>query len=753
MQTEDHPLSYASFEGAIPKGHYGAGDVIVWDSGIYTSPDSSDPDIARKKIRAGYMKGEIKMVLLGEKLKGRFVLVKMKERGENAWLLIKENDQYASTADVTARVRSVLSNSVLPRDRTRIRHAPQTKPGSKKPSAALGKKAPMPKDIKPMLATLVDEPFDKAGWFFEVKWDGYRAIAEIKNGRSRVYSRNGKTFSYPPVSDALSRISHDCVLDGEIVALQNGRVDFHALQQYREAPVPLRYAVFDILWLDGIDLRPAPLSERKELLRTVVPENDDVLMVSEHAEEFGRAMFDRIATEGMEGIVAKDARSPYRDGKRTNEWLKIKASHEQEAIIVGFTEPRGSRKLIGSLVLAVHAGGALRYVGNSGGGFTQTEIQDLYKKLAKIVIKKSPLQDAVPVKTKVTWVRPQYVCQIKFTEWTKGGAMRHPVYAGLREDKSHHEVVREFPKAEARPHATATMKHMPVEISNREKVYWPDEGYTKGDLIDYYDRMSEYLLPQLKDRPENLNRHPNGIAGAHFFQKNFTADLPPYVETYKIWSDTYGEYRNYILCQNKETLLYMANLGCIEINPWNSRIQHLDRPDYMILDLDPHGRSMKDLALVAQEVRRVLDMACERHFPKTSGKTGLHVYVPLGAKYAYDDVKNFAELIMRIVHARLPDITSIERNPKKREGLMYLDYLQNRFGQTIACAYSVRPYPGATVSTPLRWEEVTPKLDPSKFTINTIEKRIKKDGDLWAPVSKDAVDLHDAIKCLQEHLG
>lgn len=762
MQTEDHPISYASFEGVIPKGHYGAGDVIVWDRGVYGSPESADAAEARKKIKSGYMKGEIKIVLFGEKLKGGFALVKIKARGggkDNAWLLIKENDEYAARADITARAESVISGSVLPRDTVGGRKA--TRASKKTHPKLKGAQGAMPTGIKPMLATLVDEPFDRDDWYFEVKWDGYRAIAEMKGGKVRLYSRNGKAFSYPPILEALKDITHDCVLDGEVIALKNGRADFHTLQQFHEIPADLQYAIFDILWLDGVDLRSQPLSARKALLRKLIPAGHDVLLYSEHTEKFGTKLFNSVKKQGLEGIVAKDAHSPYRDGKRTHEWLKIKRVQEQEAVIVGFTQPRGGRKLFGALVLAAHIKGTLRYIGHSGGGFTWQEMKDLYPKLRKIAVKRSPISDTVPVNMPITWVEPKYVCEIKFTEWTPSGAMRHPIFVGLRIDKKPKDVRREVPehtpifrrrtpkKAIAKGFAFCDVP----EITHRDKVYWPDEGYTKGDLVEYYDRMSALILPHLIDRPENLNRHPNGITGKNFFQKNTAHPTPDFVRTEKIWSESNNDYINYIVCDNRETLLYLANLGCIEINPWNSRVQNLEKPDYMIFDLDPHGRSMADLARVAQEVRKALDMACEHHVPKTSGKTGIHIYVPLGARYRYEEVKNFAHLIMQIVHKKLPDITSLERTPTKRKGLIYLDYLQNRFGQTIACAYSVRPYPGATVSTPLHWDEIDAKLDPSKFTIRTVEKRIQKVGDLWAPLLQKGVDLHEAIKCLQEHLA
>ena len=761
MMTEDHPMSYASFEGVIPKGQYGGGDVIVWDNGVYGSTETTDIEESRKKLKSGFFKGEMKFVLYGEKLKGSFALVRMKGKEENAWLLIKERDEYASKEDVTKQVESVISGKVLPRDEGGADGTRKKKPAAKaaaKRSARSTKADAMPHHVKPMLARLVDKPFDRVGWLFEVKWDGYRAIAEREKGRVKLYSRNDKPFTeiYAPVAEALKSIEHDFVLDGEIIALKAGRADFHSLQNYRQENVPLAYMVFDLLYLDGVDLRSQPLIERKKLLAELIPESD-ILKYSEHVEESGKKLFNTIRKEGIEGIVAKSADSPYRDGARGDEWLKVKSVQEQEAIIVGFTAPRGSRKIFGALVLAAHIKGELRYIGHSGGGFTEKEIKDIHAKLLKIVTKTSPLNEKVPVNSPITWVKPKYVCEIKFTEWTPDGHMRHPIYVGMRIDKKPSEVVREVPETVPKATKAPTKKSKKKikdapELTHLDKVYWPEEGYTKGDLLEYYERIASIILPYLKDRPQNLNRHPNGIAGKNFFQKNNTADLPDFVETKKIWSDSNNAELNYIVCNNKETLLYLANLGCIEINPWNSRVGSLEKPDYLILDLDPHGRPWKDLIHVAREVRKVLDLACEEHFPKTSGKSGLHIVVPLGARYSYDKAREFSELIMTIVHRKLPDITSLERNPKKREGKLYLDYLQNRFGQTLASAYSVRPYPGATVSTPLEWSEVKDTLDPSKFTIKTIFKRLEKKGDLWEPTQVKGVDLSDAIRCLTEHV-
>lgn len=739
MEVEDHPVSYMQFEGTIPKGNYGAGDVIVWDFGLYTALDTAHTE---KEIQRAFQEGKIKIVLYGEKLKGGFTLVKMKDKDKNTWLLMKEKDEYASTEDVTQKTFSVLSHANLPRDQGRV-----------------VKKSPMPHSIKPMLAKLISEPFDRDDWIFEMKWDGYRAIAEIENGKIKLYSRNGLDFKrqYPIIVEKLHvLLAHDCILDGEIIALKNGKPDFHALQQYKENPLSLQYMIFDLLYLDGEDLRKLPLIERKSKLRRLLNEcKDNDIVFSDHVEKDGVAFFEKIKESHLEGMVAKEAQSSYLVGVRSPSWLKIKTVLAQEAIIVGFTEPRKGRKYMGSLVLGAYIGGELRYIGHSGGGFTDTELADISKKLKQIISDTPNIKEKIKINSPITWVKPQYVCQIKFTEWTADGRMRHPIFMGLRTDKKAEEVTREMPeKALPKTKTIKKVKNISTQPArtHTDKIFWPDEGYTKGDVLDYYDRMSSIILPYQKDRPQNLLRHPNGIRDKGFFQKDITFQVPEFVELKNIWSESNNSYLRYLLCQNKETLLYIVNLGCIELNPWNSRIDHLDKPDYIIIDLDPSDEnSFEELICVAQEVRKVLDLLCEENYIKTSGKTGLHICVPVGAKYTYEELKPLSHMIVKLVNQRLPEITSIERKPSKRKGLVYLDYLQNRRGQTLASVYSLRPYPGATVSTPLEWKEVKKGLNPANFNIKAIEKRLDKKGDLWKPVLSHAIDLGDSLRCLEEH--
>jgi len=632
-----------------------------------------------------------------------------------------------------------------------------------------------------MLATLVDAPFDRDGWIFEVKWDGFRAIAETSSRGIRLYSRNHKSFNerFTPIVESLRTLKRTAIMDGEIVVLDDqGRSDFQLLQNYqRTGEGLLRFYVFDLLKLDRRDLRKLPLLERKELLEGLVIGLPHI-SVSEHIERDGVAFFHAAQEQGLEGIIAKDGSSTYREGARTDDWVKIKTHRRQEAVIGGYTEPRGSRTDLGALVLGVFEGEDFVYIGHTGGGFNSQSLPQVRGRLEKITRKTCPFVEAPKTNAPVKWVAPKLVCEVRFQEWTQDGRMRQPIFLGLRDDKEARTVVRERPKSldetatkpssrakraakspSSKARSTTRKKSArkttasvgEPELTNLDKVYWPEDGYTKGDLLNYYREVAPVLLPHLKDRPQSLHRHPNGIAGPSFFQKDVSNQPPPaWVETVKIHSESTNEDIRLIVFQNEESLLYTANLGCIELNPWHSRLGSLDNPDYMLIDLDPQGQPFDEVVRTAQTVRRVLEDADAPCLCKTSGKRGLHIVVPLGARYPYDDVRHFAELVASLVHQRLPETTSVERSPAKRRTRIYLDFLQNSRGQTVAAPYSVRPAPGATVSTPLRWTEVKKGLDPKKFTIKTIPRRLDRLGDLWKPIFGKGVDMRKVLARLPQ---
>ncbi len=616
-----------------------------------------------------------------------------------------------------------------------------------------------------MLATLVDQPFDGPEWLFEIKWDGFRTIAQIKKKKVDLYSRNLVSFTelFTPIQKTLSKLNFDAVLDGEVVVVDDkGKSHFQLLQNYNntgEGAGRLIYFVFDILYLDGRDLRGLPLIERKEILKKILPKTKNV-RYSDHVLEHGKKFYQIAQKQDLEGIIAKKTTSTYQIGRRTMDWLKIKLHHEQEAVIVGFTEPKGGRKYFGALILGVYENAKLKYVGHTGGGFNEQLLKTIHGKLKPLVQKVSAFETIPKTNAPATWVKPKLIAQVKFAEWTGDGHMRQPIFIGLRTDKKPTAVSKELPK-DINPKSMKTsgkknsedrelkINSNLVKITHWDKVYWPKEKITKGQVIEYYRKISKYILPYLKNRPESLNRHPHGIDGQSFFQKD-VGDMPPkWVKTHKVFSESNNKHLNYLICQDEATLVYMANLGCIEINPWNSHIGSLDKPDYLIVDLDPEDISFDKVVEAAQVTHEVLNKLKVPSYCKTSGATGLHIYIPLGAKYTYDQAKQFTQLVVTMVHNRLPNTTSLERRPIKRQKKVYLDFLQNRRGQTLAAAYSIRPKAGATVSTPLDWKEVKKGLSPKNFTMFNIFDRLKKKSDLWKPVLGKGVDLKKVLARLE----
>ncbi len=764
MMVEDHPLDYRHFEGVIAEGNYGAGLVIIWDEGSYHVPGQEGRRATEVGVRQGLEHGNLKLYLDGEKLQGEFALVKIKNEA-NSWLLIKKDDQYASQMDILEQDYSVRSGRTLAEIEKQEKSSGQVSQEELQVLASSGaQKAPMPKDVRPMRASLTDEPFNRTGWFFELKWDGFRAIAEIKKNQIKLYSRNLLPFEkeFAPIAEELKKIKFEAVLDGEIVVVDDkGRADFQLLQNYRRTGEGLLvFYVFDLLFLEGYDLRRLPLGRRKETLRKILPSLPRI-KYSDHTEEDGKALFEVAVESGLEGVIAKHKTSTYQAGVRSLDWLKVKNRRSQEAVIGGFTQPRRSRKKLGALLLGVYEDNNLVYVGHTGGGFTEEELDEVHARLAPLIIKSSPFKNRFTTNMPPTWVEPELVCGVQFSEWTEDGIMRQPIYQGMRDDIEPRQVTREIPipkSAALEPKRFQGVDEMKEKVkidgkeltlSNLNKVYWPEDVITKGDMIRYYREISSLILPYLKDRPESLHRFPNGIDAKSFFQKNVT-NAPDWVKTIKIESENSDGVIQYLVCQDEATLVYIANLGTIEINPWNSRVESLDHPDYLIIDLDPGERPFEDVIQVALKAHDLLEETGADNFIKTSGKTGLHICIPLGAKYDYDQTRQFAHIIIRLVNARLPEITSVERKPSKRKGLIYLDHLQNRRGQTLAAPYSLRPRPGASVSTPLKWEEVRPGLRPENFNMKNIQKRVDRVGDLWKGVLGTGIDMQTCLSTIQD---
>jgi bifunctional non-homologous end joining protein LigD len=628
----------------------------------------------------------------------------------------------------------------------------------------------MPADLKPMLATLVDEAFNDDEWQFELKLDGYRALAYLKSGKADIRSRNNNSFNkqFAQVHDALTQWNINAIVDGEIAVLnEDGRPDFNGIQQWvKKKEGELVYYVFDLLWLDGIDIMSEPLHKRRAALKQLAPDNG-IIRFSDHIDGSGKDFYKIVKQNDLEGIIAKQKNAPYIPDSRSRTWLKIKAEQKHEAIICGFTKKHDSDRLFSSLVLGVYEDEKLKFIGQAGTGFTAAVQEDLMKKMRPQMTKKSPFGLEPAISDPVTWLKPFFVCEVKYTEITRDGVMRHASFQGLREDKTANDINKEEEKdtedviSKAGPEKNAkrvipankeeiilNVDGHDLKLTNLKKLYWIKEKITKGSLLEYYYSMADFIMPYMKDRPQSLNRFPNGVNGESFYHKNMAGKVNKWLKTFKRFSDSSGEAKDFLICADTASLLYMANLGCIEMNPWHSRAQSPLYPDWSVVDLDPGDISFEKVIETALVVKKVLDSLNVPSYVKTSGSTGMHIYIPLGAKYNYEQSKQLAELIANLVHDELPSFTSMVRNPEKRKDKIYLDYLQNRPIQTICAPYSVRPKPGATVSAPLHWDEVKRGLKISQFTVKNIGERVKAEGDLFEGVMGKGIDLNGVLKQL-----
>jgi bifunctional non-homologous end joining protein LigD len=696
VHVEDHPLDYATFEGEIPKGQYGAGQVEIWDNGTY--------ELVEEKKDGG-----LTVRLDGERLQGLWALVPAKLSGdEKNWLLIKKRDE--------ATV-----------ERAHGRYAP-------------------------MLASLAEKLPTGRGWLYEAKWDGYRTITYVTNGDAELRTRKDQDYTerFATVAGAVPRAlrTSNCVLDGEVCAVdEQGRTSFSAMQK---GGYPLVYYVFDLLELEGEPLIGLPFVERRKRLEEILDRRNKTIQLSEAFDD-GRALEQAALEQGLEGVMAKRAQSRYEPGRRSRDWLKVKPGKQhQEFVIAGYTRGQGRRSgRLGSLILAVNRGGEFRYVGNCGTGFTEAEIDRLMKLLKPLERPSSPFP-VVPKmprvkKGDVVWVEPKLVCEVEFVEWTHDEHLRAPSYQGLRDDKEPEEVRPELPiETELRKGKRV------LRVSNLDKVFWPEEGITKGDLLAYYRDVADVLVPHLKERPFTMKRYPNGITADFFFQKDAPKGMPEWIAS-RAFRATSRESRQkrmirYPLVNDELSLLWMVNMGCIDMNVWYSRVDKPERPDFVLFDLDPSPDvGFKETVQVALLVKEVLDALDLEGLPKTSGSDGIHVLVPIQRRYTYADTREFAEIVARTLERTHRGLVTTEWSKQKRRGVL-IDSNQNGEGKTIASVYSVRPREGAPVSTPLRWEEVDEKLDPADFTMEVVLGRIQRDGDLFAPVLKGGQSLGAALK-------
>lgn len=816
FQTEDHPLAYADFEGVIPKGNYGAGEMIVWDQGTWVPIE--DP-------HAGFDKGKLLFELRGHKLRGRWTLVKTK-RGEKDWLLIKERDALMRSDADDFDESSVLSGLTLEELRAGVTRDEDLQAELEALDAP--HRDVRISDCAPMLAERATEVFDHPDWIYEFKFDGYRFLALKDGDRIVLQTRNGHdwTASFPDIARALARLPYDrLIVDGEITVHDDvGLPSFQRLQKrarLKRAPdihraaleLPATYYLFDLLSAGPYDVRPLPLVERKRLLRMIVPASG-VLRFSDHVAEHGTALFGQVESLGLEGIIAKRADSVYRAG-RSSAWQKVRSQRTDEFVVVGWKRASDNADAIGSLHLGLFVEGTLRYAGSVGTGFDGAMLRELKRRLSPTVVER-PAAEGTPRDRNAVWVEPALVVEVRYLEWTDEGLLRHPVFLRIRDDKRPEECVRgsapgsmdaseaaggargddavapavvemrkrsvrtadaagatnvgatnvdvaaspaRSPRASRGKVRNSAVSQAPaagrdgatheVKLTNLDKVYWPEDGYTKGDLVEYYRGITPWLLPYLKDRPLVMTRFPDGIHGKSFFQKDLPKSAPSWLHTETLWSEGSERELRYLVGGDEASILWFANAGSIPLHLWASRVGSLDQPDWCILDLDPKDAPFEHVVEVAIALKAISDEIGLPCFIKTSGSSGLHVMIPLGGQLDHEQSKQLGELIARVVVRRVPDIATIERVIAQRGGRVYVDYLQNGHGKLLVSPFCVRPLPGAPVSMPLEWREVNARLDIRRYTIRNAAMRMKRLGhDPLRPMLEVKPDLMHALQAL-----
>jgi bifunctional non-homologous end joining protein LigD len=785
VQVEDHPLEYGDFEGIIPSGNYGAGGVIVWDRGEW---------IALEDVREGFSKGKLLFELRGYKLRGKWTLVKIK-KGERDWLLIKEKDSWMKSPGDEFDETSVLSGLSVEEVRDGVTTSRKLHAAVERMDLKPARGRVDPTAVKVMLAEPEAKAFTRDGWVFELKLDGYRLLASKINGEALLLTRNGNDYTsvFPEVARAIRALPVDnCIVDGEVVVLDpSGKPSFALLQrrgrltssmEIRKIAVelPATFYAFDLLGFEDVDVRGLSVLERKALLRIALPSCGPV-RVMDHIEREGERFLETVSGMGLEGVIAKKADSKYAGGRGKN-WLKIKAEPTDDFVIVGYTAPKKGRGYFGALQLADYVNGQLVYAGRVGTGFDDAMLATIMKQMETIEIASAPclgplLAEAdeplptkgIPETKTTTWVEPRLVCEVRFREWTPDGLLRHASFARLRTDKaatdcerpnrtqeraavraSTRAAERALPRASERS-AVSETKREQVVISNPKKIYWPEEKYTKNDLIEYYRAIAPWMLPYLRNRPVVMTRFPDGIDGKSFYQKDAPDFAPSWIRTVPIWaSDTEREI-NYFVCDDVESLIYIANLGTIPMHMWLSRVGSLETPDVCVIDLDPKEAPFRDVVRCALVLRKLCESIGMPSYVKTTGKSGLHVLLPLGKQCTYEQSRTLGELIARVMLRELGDIATVVRHISKRGDKVYLDYLQNLRGQLIVAPFTVRPLPKAPVSMPLQWPEVGFDLHPGDFTIRTaVDRMASLKRDPLVEALDRRVDLAGVLAHLSE---
>ncbi|HVL38564.1 MAG TPA: non-homologous end-joining DNA ligase [Fimbriimonadaceae bacterium] len=862
IQTEDHPLDYASFEGVIPKGSYGAGEVIVWDEGIY-SPDEDGPvdfqdrELAERRLLDGLAKGKISVYLKGHKIKGSYALVKIKgkDKKDDTWIMLKHRDEYAvekpEDDTLLEDERSVLTGRTL--EDVRQGRSGQGRPEGPSPAARVpgARTMPMPNRLRPMMAQSSDKPFNRDGWHYELKFDGIRCIAILDQGRVTLWSRadNDVTHKFPALVEELAKLDVDqAVLDGEVVALdERMRPSFETmLRRFNlsrsedirrmDRMIPVTYMLFDVLHLSGYDLRHAALRDRRALLEQMSVQSPRVQIADVFDD--GEALFKGALALELEGIVAKKLDSRYLPGERSDCWLKIKSFNSDEFFICGYTKGEGSRgSSFGSLVLGKFVSSApegsggepvLAYCGNVGSGFDEKKLDEVMTQLQPFERKTSPFPRKIEAGKVSCWFEPVVACEVKYAHYTQQGILRAPVFLRLRPDVTPEEALRQLANPQEPEEVPEEMRAQPstsltssssgpnhsgeeggvreevlrqlegdskeillkvegyeIGITNADKVYWPaHEGsppVTKRDLLRYYATVAPYILPHLKDRPLTLHRMPEGIHGQRFYQKHWDGKNPPFVQTLQIYSEHNKRASDYMVVNNLATLLWLAQVGDLELHTWYSRISLgpdapnlgtdfstsvetleesvLNYPDFMAVDLDPYiysGQEKKGEepeynikafrkgAEIALEVKAILDQLGLRGYLKTSGKTGLHLFIPIVRDMDYDEVRAMAGTIGSFVLRKRPKEVTMEWATEKRTGKIFFDHNMNTRGKTLASIYSTRAANGCPVSIPVSWDELE-SIVPSDWTIRTVPDRLRVKGDLWYDILDSKQDLKDLL--------
>ncbi|MEN5062574.1 DNA ligase D [Achromobacter aegrifaciens] len=755
VQVEDHPIAYNQFEGTIPEGQYGAGKVIIWDEGRWTP--IGDP-------RKGYKTGHLKFTLDGVKLRGRWALIRMKGKESDRqppWLLIKENDEYARP-DRDFSVVDEMPDSVVPlrtKKKAAARSKPQARIAAKAAEAVTalpGKAAALPASLKPQLATLVDGvPRGADDWSYEMKFDGYRILARLDGGSAKLYTRNGHdwTARIPRLAQELAALEiANAWIDGEIVVLtREGVPSFQALQNAFDAAstADIVFYAFDLPYVAGRDLRDEPLRLRRDLLRQVIARCKGQHV--KFSEAFDKPPADLVASAcklGLEGIIGKRLSAPY-VSRRTDDWIKLKCTKRQEFVIVGYTEPKGSRQGFGALLLAVHEpDGGLRYAGNVGTGFDDRTLLDLHRKLAGIEQETSALTQGKPRALKqVHWVQPTLVGEVSFGEWTGDGHVRHSTFRGLRTDKPPKKITREVAmpaeKISTRERPAKALKEgaatppKGMKLSNPDRVIDPSSGATKLDLARYYGLVAPLMMPHLRGRPVSFVRAPAGIQGQHFFQRHSES---PIAGVLALPERLYPEHPPLMEISNEAAILAAAQLNVVEFHTWNAIKTSIAKPDRMLFDLDPgEGVDWPAVQQGAELVRVLLQELGLRGWLKTSGGKGLHVVVPIRKQYGWDAVKDFSEAMVRHLAQTLPKLFVAKSGPKNRVGKIFADYLRNGFGATTVAAWSARARPGLGVSVPVRWDELDGLKGSAQWTIANIHTRLDAGNEPWDDYAPQAI--------------